>query len=55
MFLPRPDGERAKLQREAARVFGIAEPVLFNENIAREKRVRDNIFPEKSQRVYVSQ
>lgn len=48
LFLPRPDSERAKLQREAAQVFGIAEPVLFNENIAREKRVRDNIFPEKA-------
>ena len=41
---------RAQSCTETAQVFWIEEPDLFNENIARERRLRDNEFPERSQR-----
>lgn len=41
---------RGQSSRETAQVFWIGEPGLFNENIAREKRLRGNIFPKRNQR-----
>lgn len=39
---------RGQSCNEAAQVFWIGETDFFNENIAREKRLRDNIFPKSS-------